>query len=106
MSVRSKAKRISLDQIQDIRYMWSCHVVGLLGTLVMNYSLPLNQFTIDGMKDALIDHFFDGFDPEWEEYGMWQWFENMNPSWFEIKNSDFRCNKLPKDFTEHEHTTS
>jgi len=98
MNNYDRAKKISSDLISDIKYMYADHVIGILGTLVSNYGLPLDQDTIDGMKDALIDYFFDGFDPDWNSYGMWQWFENLNPSWFEIKNGTIDCNKSVKDF--------
>jgi len=99
MNIRyDRSKKISSGLISDMKYMYVDTVIGLLGTLVLNYRLSLSQDTIDGMKDALIDEFFYGLDPDWKDYGTYRWFEEVNPDWFEIRNADFYCNKFPKDF--------
>jgi len=100
MSDYNKSKRIADELVSGFKYMYTSNVIGLISTLVCNYSLPLSQETINGVKDALIDHFFDGMDSEWEDYGMWQWFENLNPDWFREEKDSLYCNKSPKDFKE------
>lgn len=107
MSIQTKAKKIALKELGDIKYMHADMVVGLLGAVVRYEGMSICQEVIDGMKDALIDYFFDGLDPEWENYGTYQWFENMSPDWFSLKPSDnpkyasqIQCNKSPNDFKE------
>jgi hypothetical protein len=97
------ANKITESLISEIKYLYAENVVGILATLVCHYSLPLNQETINGMKDAVADHFFDGLDPDWDDYGMWQWWEGMCPEWFEqLPALTLRCHKMPKDFKDTE----
>jgi len=105
MSLQTKAKKITLKELEGIKYMHADMVVGLLGAVVRYEGMSICQEVIDGMKDAIIDYFFDGCDPEWESYGIWQWFENMSPDWFTLKPNDnpryapqIQCSKKPSDF--------
>jgi hypothetical protein len=83
-----KAKRLASKLCRDSKYMYRSHVTGVIATLVFNYGMSLSQEMIDGVKEALIDHFFYGLDPEFDDEEMYFWFENLSPQSFEIKGKD------------------
>ena len=93
--------KVTNSLLNNIKYMYDTQVIQILQLLVYSYSLPLTQDVIDGMKDALIDYFFDGFDPDWDSFGMWQWWEGLCPEWFEKTSyATLRPLKLPSDFSD------
>jgi len=100
MNDYDKAKKVSLEYLENAKRLYPNQITGLLGVLVCHYTCALSQDTIDGMKDALIEHFFDGIDPEWENEALYNWFEGLNPSWFEEKNNTIICNNPFKNSAE------
>ena len=95
-----KAYAITKDQISDMKYFYWDGVVGLVGIVCQNYGVPLSQDTLDGIKQAIVDDFFGNVEPEWDSYGLWQWWEKLSPDWFQLTTNDIKCNKKPSDFKE------
>ena len=106
-----QAYNIARDQVSNVKYLYWTQVVGLLGMVCGHHNMPLNQETIEGVKLAIIDELSDGVEIEWEEYGMWQWWDNLSADWFEMVPTKslfggapgpatIRCNKQPTDFKE------
>lgn len=96
------AKRISLNLLDDIKYMYASSIVGILSMLVCNYGLPLEQDVVEGLKDAIVDYFYDGMDPDFDNYAMMKWFDGLNADWFELTDGgkSLKCNKNISDFIE------
>jgi hypothetical protein len=106
-----RAYAITKDQISDMRYFYWEWVVGLVGVVCGAYSVPLTQEALEGIKKAVLDEFCGEVEIEWDSYGMWQWWENMSPDWFQLIPSkpgwqgqaiapDIKCSKRPTDFKE------
>lgn len=104
-----RAYAIASEQTHDLKYMYYSHIVGLVG-VVCAHNIPLNDDTIWGIKDAIVDEVYYGVEPEFDDYGLLQWWEQMEASWFEIKPGQMRggiqyageikCNRKPADFKE------
>lgn len=87
MENKTRAYTLTYYSLHDTvgnKHLYFAMVPGILAMLVKK-GLPLNQDTIDNMKDALMDYFYDGVEPEnWNEI-QWNWWEKMSPNYFEIK---------------------
>lgn len=94
----SKAYRITINNIKGSKYMYMNMITGVLATLVNNYNLPLNQNTINDMKDAFIDYFYDGVEPENWNDKQWKWWDNLSPNYFnyEMKKTGLKGDKKKK----------
>jgi hypothetical protein len=115
--MKTRAYEIAKDQIRDMAYLQIEWIVGLIGTVCGAYGEPLTQETLDDIKQAITDVFDGGVEHEWEDYGSWQWWENVCPEWFELVPSkpytghlsclnenhyapNIKCSKMPSDFKE------
>lgn len=102
------AVKVTTKLIYELKYFYWESLTGLV-KMCLDSGCSLNQDTINGIKDAIIDDMYCGMEPEFEEYGMWQWWESLSYEWFLIKEqkhfdgklvSYVECTKKPKDFIE------
>lgn len=47
----------------------------------------LTQEFIDACKDVIVEVYFSNIDIEWEDDSMYEWWENLKPESFEIKEN-------------------
>lgn len=90
---KSKAYRIATNLIHDTKYFYLSTLDGLILALP-HYNISITEDSIADVKDAIIDHFCDGVEPEWEKESHWNYWEAISPDWFE----DGLCLKRLSDF--------
>jgi hypothetical protein len=78
-----KAYRIATQSINDTKYLYTRDIPGVYATLVKQYLLPNTQDTVDGMRDAFIDIYFSGVEPEWYSMEAEKWWFGMTPDYFD-----------------------
>lgn len=88
-----KSYKITLRLIDDnprnLRYLIEVTIPGIYPDLVQNYGLGRSEEVINGMKDALYDfiseEFFGGTEPTFTNEETYEWWENLNDSYFDEK---------------------
>lgn len=95
MSLYDKTYKVALNQLDqsEMKYLYLDVVPGLIKTLP-HYGLEISQESIDACKQALLDHFNDGCDMEWEREAQWKFWDGLCPEWFAGKG----CAKCVADF--------
>jgi hypothetical protein len=111
-AIRDKAYRVTIKLIDDnpknLRHLVELTIPGIYFSLVQNYGLPYeNQEVIDGMKDALYDKisefFFGETEPTFTNEETYEWWENMDPSYFYMDNAKYgnKSDLVKKPETKH-----
>lgn len=65
--------------IVDCKWIYKSTVKKIYLTLVNSYKLPDNQNTVNNMRDAIIDHFWGGVEPEYDDLDDFEFWEKMTP---------------------------
>lgn len=88
-----KACKVTKYLLQDTKYLYTKNIGGIY-TSLMHYGVNPGQDAIDGMKDGIIDIFFDGLEPEWYNKEAYEWWENMTPEYFYSGSGEWKNNRL------------
>jgi hypothetical protein len=105
MSDYDRAYKVAKNQLKDFKYFYVEYMVGLIDTICVTYGFPLNQESIDGAKDAVIDVINHGIEKEWDDYGSFMFWTGLCPEWFTFTTSsdghvNTHCSKKTSDFKE------
>ena len=89
-----KALRVTKFILKVTKYLYTKYIGGVY-TSLMHYGVAHGQDAIDGMKDGIIDIFFDGLEPEWFSMEACKWWDDMKPEYFYLsKESEWKNGRL------------
>ena len=73
-----KAKAIMIHEFENLKYIYMDIAIGAIGKCLRS-GMIMSQEIIEAFKDALIETFFAGCEPDFENAEVSKWWENLTP---------------------------